>query len=307
MLNRDDSSRGFVLALAAYGLWGLLPLYWKLVDSISALETTAARVVLTGVVVGGLVLWGSGQGFLRRALEPSALRSHGIAAALLGVNWLTYVWAVNNDHVVETSLGYFINPLVNVVLGVLVLGERLPRRQWVAVALAGAGVGILTFEAGTVPWVALILAGSFGVYGLQRKTSPLASLDGLTVEMGWLMLPAVVMLGWFAATGRATIGDELWPTIALLGAGLATAIPLLAFAGAARRIPLSALGLLQYLAPTLQFGIGVLLFDEGVSRLKLVGFAVVWVALIVFAADTTRNAVRQRSAARLGEATAVQR
>jgi chloramphenicol-sensitive protein RarD len=293
-----DASRGFALALVAYGVWGLLPLYWKLVESISAAETTAVRVVATAALVGPLVLWGRpGRGVRRLVADRRALRLHALTAGLLGANWLTYVWAVNNDRVVETSLGYFINPLINVVLGVVVLGERLPRRQWAAVALAAVGVGVLTLEAGTVPWVALILAASFGFYGLQRKTSPLASLDGLSVEMGWLVVPATAALGFLALTGRATVGDELGPTVALVGAGVATAVPLLAFAGAARRIPLSALGLMQYLAPSLQFGIGVLIFGESVSRLRLAGFAVVWAALVVFALDTTRAAVRQRTLA----------
>jgi chloramphenicol-sensitive protein RarD len=294
----DDTSRGFLLALVAYGIWGLLPLYWKLVESISALETTAVRVVLTALLVAALVLRG---GRLRDRLAAArpALGLHAVTAALLGLNWLTYVWAVNNERVVETSLGYFINPLVNVVLGVVVLGERLPGRQWAAVALASVGVAILTVEAGTVPWVALVLAGSFGVYGLARKTSPLASLEGLTVEMSWLLLPAVGTLTWVALAGRATIGDEAGPTIALLGAGLATAVPLLAFAGAARRIPLSALGLMQYVAPSLQFLIGAFVFGERVSPLKLAGFAVVWAALVLFALDTTRSAMRVRSASRL--------
>lgn len=301
MTSGDDASRGYLLALTAYGMWGLLPLYWKLVESIGALETTAVRVVLTAVLAGALVL---GRGAVARRLEAfrSALGLHALTAALLGANWITYVWAINAERVVETSLGYFINPLVNVVLGVVVLGERLRPRQWVAVALATLGVAILTVEAGTVPWIALVLATTFGIYGLYRKTSPLASLEGLTVEMGWLLVPALGTLGWFAATGRATIGDELGPTIALLGAGVATAVPLLAFAGAARRIPLSALGLMQYLAPTLQFGIGVLVFGEAVSALRLVGFAVVWAALVVFAVDTTRTAAERRATARTAAA-----
>lgn len=296
MPGADDASRGFLLALTAYVVWGLLPLYWKLVDSISAGETTAARVLLTAALVVPVVGWADPGRLRRLVLDAQALRLHALTAALLAANWLTYVWAINHERVVETSLGYFINPLVNVVLGVVVLGERLPRQQWVAVALAGLGVGILTVEAGTVPWIALVLAVSFGIYGLKRKTSSLASLEGLTVEMGWLLIPAALYLGWVTAAGRATVGDDVGSTSALLLAGLATAVPLLTFAAAARRIPLSALGLMQYLAPSLQFAIGVLIFGEAVSRLKVLGFVVVWVALAVFALDTTRNAVRRRSA-----------
>lgn len=291
----DDPSRGYLFALTAYGLWGLLPLYWKLVESISAGETTAARVVLTALVVVPLVGWADPRRLPRLLLDRQALRLHALTAALLAANWLTYVWAINHDRVVETSLGYFINPLVNVVLGVVVLGERLPRQQWVAVTLAALGVAILTVEAGTVPWIALVLAVSFGIYGLKRKTSRLASLDGLTVEMAWLLIPALAFLLWTAVAGGATIGNDAAPTVALLAAGLATAVPLLTFAAAARRIPLSSLGLMQYLAPTLQLGIGVLVFGEEVTSLKVLGFVVVWVALAVFALDTTRNAVRRRS------------
>lgn len=280
-------NKGILYAAGAYIIWGVLPIYWKALSEVSALQILAHRIVWSFVFLTVLIS-------LKREWRPilMTLRSFTramrfiLAASLLTVNWLTYIWGVNSGFIVETSLGYFINPLVNVLLGVVFLRERLRPMQWLPVSMAGLGVLYLTISYWSLPWIALVLAFSFGIYALVKKTSPLGSLDGLTLETGILLLPALGYLVFAAGLGVGAFGALGWRVdILLVFTGLATALPLLLFGGAARRIDLSTLGLMQYIAPTCQFLIGVLVYGEPFTQARLVGFGVIWLALILFSAE----------------------
>ena len=276
---------GIWQGIAAYVAWGLFPLYWKQVERVPALQLIGHRVVWSFLTLAAILAL---TGKLTRPRLPAArvLLVFTLSAALISVNWFTFVWAVNSGFVVETSLGYFINPLVSVLFGVLLLRERLRRVQWVAIGLATAGVAYLTFVHGSLPWIALVLAFSFGSYGLLRKIAPLDSLDGLTLETGILLLPALVYLAYANSVGQgAFLHSGAVSDVLLVGAGPVTTVPLLLFASAARRIPLSLMGVLQYIAPTLQFLFGVLLYREPFERSQLIGFVLVWGALVVFGAE----------------------
>jgi len=277
--------RGAWQAVGAYLAWGLFPLYWKQIESVPALELIGHRIAWSFVT---LVAIAAVTGKTGAPLRPRGrvLAIFTLSAVLISVNWFTYVWAVNGGFVVETSLGYFINPLVSVLFGVLVLGERLRRPQWLAIGLAAGGVAYLTLAHGSLPWIALVLAVSFGSYGLVRKIAPLDSFDGLTLETGLLFLPAVAYLGYTEHAGRgAFLHAGPFSDVLLVGAGPVTTVPLLLFASAARRIPLSLMGVLQYIAPTVQFLLGVLVYKEPFDRAQLVGFALVWTALVVFGTE----------------------
>jgi chloramphenicol-sensitive protein RarD len=280
-------NKGIWYAIGAYVTWGLFPIYWKWLHQIDAVQLVSHRILWSFVILLIVILlmrqW---QAFRAAALAPRVLRIYGIAALLIAVNWLTYVWAVNAGFIVETSLGYFINPLISVLLGVIFLRERLRPWQWGPIGLAATGVLYLTLVHGSVPWIALTLAFSFGTYGLVKKTAPLGSIYGLTVETGVLLVPAILyllyseMIGQGALFHAGTVTDGL-----LVGAGVATTIPLLMFASAARRIPLSSVGILQYISPTLQFLLGVLIYKEAFESNQLVGYGIVWAALILFAVE----------------------
>jgi chloramphenicol-sensitive protein RarD len=286
-----EDRKGVLLGAGAYLAWGLFPLYWPLLDPAGSLEILAHRVVWSLVLVG-LLLWVTRRIAVARAVvaDRRRLALMSFASVLLSINWLIYIYGVTHDHVVETSLGYFINPIVTVLLGVVVLGERLRVAQWVGVAIAVAAVLVLTVENGRPPWIALALAFSFGGYGLIKKTVGVGSLEGLGVETAVIVPVALVYLGVLAAQGDLAFGTA-GPGHALLlaGSGVVTAIPLLMFGAAAGRIPLTTLGLMQYLAPTIQFALGVTLFDEPLPLLRLIGFALVWAGLAVFTADLLRH------------------
>jgi chloramphenicol-sensitive protein RarD len=237
-------------------------------------------------------------GWLGLARRPRVLGVFVASACLLSVNWLIYIWSVNNGHVIEASLGYFINPLVNIMFGYVLLKERLRRTQWLAIAVAALGVAWLTWQAGKVPWIALALASSFGGYGLMRKTAPLGALEGLSFETMVLFPLAAAYVVWLTVHGQNAFLDtpSNGTRALLMAAGPITAIPLLLFASGARRIPLSVLGLLQYLSPTLQFLLGVWLFREGFTADRLVGFVLIWSALALFALEGVLN--RPQAAAR---------
>lgn len=288
---------GVAYGAAAYGLWGLFPLYWPLLQPAGALEILSHRVSWSLLFVALLLLASRRRGWLRRLLDrPSVLAALVAAALVISVNWGTYIWGVTNGHIVETSLGYYINPLVTVVLGVALLGERLRRAQWVAVALATVAVAVLTVDYGRPPWIALTLAFSFGTYGLLKKQADAGAVEGLTVETAVLVLPALAYLGWLESSGRAVFGHAGSLNVALLVlAGAVTAIPLLLFGAAATRVPLVTLGLLQYLAPTFQLLIGVLVFDEPLPPVRLAGFILVWAALALL---TVESLTHQRRALR---------
>ena len=284
--------RGFWFGAAAYSIWGLFPLYWKLVASVPAGQVLAHRIVWSCVALGVILAArrATSSNVPRPALTTRIVLLYLAAAILIGVNWYLYVWAVGHDFVVETSLGYYITPLVNVLLGVAVLGERLRPAKWLAVALAAAGVSILTWAYGAPPRVALGLAVSFGTYGLVKKTAPLPALEGLTLETALLALPA---LAYLVAADRAGTGAFLRGPAAtdvfLIGGGLVTIVPLLLFASAVRVVPLSTMGLLQFLSPTIQLVLALALYHEPFGRSRVAGFVAVWVALVVFALDEVRR------------------
>ena len=280
-----EHRRGTLYGIAAYGMWGLFPLYWPHLKPAGAMEILAHRVVWSLVfsVFALLVLRGAGQ---VRQLGRRGLALLALAAVFVSLNWFIYIWAVNHGHVVETALGYFINPLVSVLLGVVFLGERLRRGQWIAVAIAASAVPVLAAGYGRLPWIALLLAGSFGMYGFVKKKAGTPALPSLTVETGLLFLPALGYLLVLQGRGEGSFGHG-GPVLDLLLAacGVITALPLLCFAAAANRVPLSTLGLLQYLAPALQFLCGVLVFHEAMPWSRWVGFALVWLGLGCFTVE----------------------
>ena len=285
--------RGIWVAVASYVLWGVMPLYWHLLKVVPSLEIIAHRIVWSTVLVVGWLSWKYGRGWLRETLAmPRAAWLLAISGTLIAFNWGLYIWAVNAGHVVETSLGYFINPLLNVVLGVVLLRERLNRVQWIAVAIATCGVLWLTLNYGSFPWIALCLAASFGSYGLIRKLVGVPPVRGLGVESLYLVLPALALLLWGEAHGDGgfighgdTVGWGAGIGALLVLGGALTALPLIGFADAVRRIPFSLVGLLQYIAPTLQLLCGVLVLGEAFDSNRAIGFGFIWIALQLYAGD----------------------
>jgi chloramphenicol-sensitive protein RarD len=281
-----------LFGLAAYSIWGLFPLYFPLLRPSGGLEIVAHRVLWSLLFIALLLTvvrrWSHVRALLTDRRRLLVLAG---AAVLIAVNWLVFVYGVNSGHVVETSLGYFINPLMSVLLGVVVFGERLRSLQWVAVGIAAVAVAVLTVDYGRPPWIALSLALTFALYGLMKKIVRVEAAPGLFVETLLVAVPAIVVLALLHADGTARFADAGAGHAALLvGSGIATAIPLLLFAAAARRIPLSTIGLLQYLTPLMQLAIGVFVYDEPMPPARLAGFAIVWVALAVFTADMLRHA-----------------
>jgi len=282
---------GIAYAILAFAAWGLFPLYFRRIASVPPLEVVLHRSVWSLLFVLMLLAALRRFSWLRPVLaEPRRLGLFALSAALLSGNWLVYVYAVHSGQVVEASLGYFINPIVNVLLGVLVLHERLDRVQWAAVALAAAGVLWLTLLHGRLPWIALVLAVSFGLYGLMRKTASLGALEGLALEtmlLAPLVLPALLWwtLGGSGAMARGDLALDAWLVIG----GPLTALPLLLFAAGARRLPLATIGLLQYLSPTIQLALGVWVFHEPFDRARLAGFALIWAALLLYSLDGWRR------------------
>ena len=286
--------RGLLYAVGAYVLWGVSPVFWKGLASVPAVDALGHRALWTFVLVVVIHLARrSWRDVWDAAASPRIVALEAVAALLIGVNWLTWVWAMNADRVLEGSLGYFINPLVSVFLGVVFLGESLRRAQWVAVGLAAAGVVWLTADVGTLPWVSLVLGFSFGFYGLLKKKIDRPPLDGLAIEVSLLLLPAVAYLAIRAITGAGVMGPAT-PGVSLLlvASGAFTAVPLLLFAGATRRVPLSVIGIVQYLAPTLNFVLGLVVYDEPLDRRRLIGYMIIWLAVAVFATDGVLRGLR---------------
>ncbi len=273
--------------VAAFLIWGLFPLYIVGLSSVSALQITAHRVAWSCVfVLGFLALRRELGTILDAARRPGVLLRLAASAILVSINWLVFVWAVNINHTVEVSLGYYINPLFNVVLGILVLKERLNRVQWIAVAIATAGVAYLTFQTGRVPWVALVLAASFGIYGLIRKVAKVDALPGLAIEMILLAPFAVGYLIWADAQGIGSLGHgRPFVDTLLVLSGVVTATPLALFAYGARLLPYSTVGILQYMAPSLQLLCAVFILGEPFEQARAVGFGLIWVALGIYAVD----------------------
>ncbi|SDT72562.1 EamA family transporter RarD [Actinoplanes derwentensis] len=302
----SDERRGYVYGLVAYTMWGFFPIYFKMLRPSPPLEILAHRVlwsvVFIALVLGAMRNWR----FLGRLLRtPRLLGGISLAAVLIGINWGTYIYAVNSSRVVETALGYFITPLVVVLLGVTVLRERLRALQWVAIGVGGLAVAILALDYGHLPYVALTLAASFGCYSLIKKRMSLPPAEGLFVESAVLALPALAFLTWLNVAGGTDGGAKFGQvsvthTLLMIFSGVATAVPLLLFAGAANRVPLVGLGILQYIAPILQLAVGVLLYHEPMPLARLAGFGLVWIALIIFTVDgirSARTAARNRAAA----------
>jgi chloramphenicol-sensitive protein RarD len=296
--------RGLLFGIAAYALWGVLPLFFLLLRPASAVEIVAWRIVLSLIFCALLLTvtrgWPALVAIVRDRRTTVIL---GGAGALILVNWLVYVYATLTDHVVEAALGYFTNPIVTVLLGVFVLRERLRVLQWVAIGISAVAVLVLAINYGQFPFIALTLAFSFGLYGLVKKQvgGRVDAVSGLTIETAWLSVPAAVALIVLASSGVLTIGSEnVLQTVAMLCAGIVTAVPLLFFAAAARRLPLTYLGLTQYIAPLLQFVIGVFVLQEAMPPARWLGFGLVWIALVILTIDmsraqrTTRSVVRVR-------------
>ena len=275
-------------AIAAYVLWGLLPFYWKQLETLPALEVLAHRIFWSFATLA-LVLTGRGHwGRVRQVGRVAG--AYAAAAALISVNWFVYIWAVNSGFIVECSLGYFINPLVSVLLGVVLFGERLRPLQWMAVGCAGAGVLYLSISYGSLPWISLVLAVTFAVYGAVKKVARLGSLEGLTLETSMLVIPALAYLIYRHATGAGSfLQTGATTSWFLAGAGVVTTLPLVLFAGAVRQVSLSVIGILQYIAPTLQLMAGVLFYKEPFTHAQLIGFTGVWIGLALFAVDGWRS------------------
>ncbi len=288
-------NKGILYGIGAYVCWGFFPIYWKSLHHVSAVQVIGHRILWSFLLLMVVILFAGQWSELRLALNSKVIRIYSIAAVLLAINWLVYVWAVNANYIVETSLGYFINPLLSVLLGVIFLKERLRLAQWVPVILASLGVAYLSYVYGRLPYIALTLSVSFGLYGLVKKISPLGSLHGLTIETGILFLPALIYLIFVQTNNTgAFLHTGLTSDLLMIGTGLVTTIPLLMFATAARLIPLWVVGLLQYIAPTLQFIIGVFIYKEPFSHNQLIGFGIVWTALIIFLIENylaTRSSV----------------
>ena len=281
-------NKGILYGVGAYALWGFFPIYWKFLHGVPALQVIGHRIGWSFLLLlAYVVARGQWQAFRTSAMKWRTIGIYSIAAVLLSFNWLIYVWGVNAGFIVETSLGYFINPLLSVLLGVIFLRERLRPLQWIPVGLAAIGVGYLTFVYGRLPWIALSLAFTFGFYGFVKKLSPLGSLYGLTLETGIVFPVAMIYLVVIGFNGSgAFLHDGPRVDFLLVGAGLVTTIPLLMFASAAKQIPLTIVGLLQYIAPTIQFLIGVFIYKEPFDHAHFIGFSIVWVALLIFAIES---------------------
>jgi chloramphenicol-sensitive protein RarD len=302
----SEHRRGFLLGVAAYSMWGLFPLYWRLLEPAGAVEILAHRVAWSAVTMIVLIV------LLRRTTQLLAItRDRRVlllltaASVVIAFNWGGFIYGVNSGRVVEVSLGYFINPLVTVLLGVLVLGERLRPWQWGAIGIAGVAVVILTVDYGHPPWIALLLACSFGSYGLAKKKAGVEAVESLTFETLLLTPLALGYIVWLSAHGDSNFGSHgAGHAVLLTTTGLVTAVPLICFGGAAIRIPMTTLGLLQYLAPTIQFVLGLVVFDEAMTTVKWIGFGLVWLALAIFTIDATRSR-RRRQLELVAEASAV--
>ncbi len=279
---------GILFATLSFFIWGMFPLYFHAIGEVPPMEILAHRMLWSLLFLAIVLSVRQQWGWLPKVLrQPRVLASFIASSLLLSANWFVYIWAVNNGHIIDASLGYFINPLINVLLGQLVLKEQLRRGQWLAIGVAAAGVMWLTWQAGQLPWIALILGITFGAYGLLRKTAALAALEGLSLETMLLFPAALIYVLWLTSHGANTfLNTEADSTRWLLAAaGPITAIPLLLFAAGARRIPMAVLGLLQYLSPSMQALLGVWVFHEAFPQPRLIGFLIIWSALLLYVAE----------------------
>ena len=292
---------GLLFGVSAYVLWGAFPLYWPLLKPASAFEIVAHRAIWTLIFCLAILTYKREIGQTVRLARQRKVALRLLAAsALISINWLVYIWATNHGHVVESALGYYINPLIIIAFGVILLKERMRRLQWAAVIIATIGVVILTIDYGRLPWIALALALSWGTYGLVKKRLNLGALEGLAIETAFAFIPYSAYLFYIQSHGEGHFGSSIGLTILLISAGAITAIPLLLFNGSTTRLPYSIIGLLQYITPTLQFSIGVWVYHEDMPTARWIGFFVIWAALITLATDlwrsngTVDNSIAQR-------------
>jgi chloramphenicol-sensitive protein RarD len=287
MSSPTRAARGALAATASFLFWGLVPLYWKQMSSIASLELIMHRIVWSLLFLIGILAWQNNLQTLRAAFAyPRLIGLNLLSSLLLAANWTVYIWAGNHGQVIESSLGYFLVPLVNVALGSLLLHERLRALQWLAISLAAAGVIILLARLGHVPWIALAIAATWSGYGLLKKKSALGAIPGLTAETLILLPLALGLLGWWHHTGTGALGRvDWWQHSLILSVGVVTAIPLLLFAYGAQRIPLTTLGLLQYLAPSVQFLLGYFLYHEPFDLVHLQAYACIWTGLLLYIGD----------------------
>ncbi len=294
----NDNNKGLLAALGAFTIWGLLPLYWKSLSNAIPVEIICHRITWSTVVtLLLLILWRRADKLLVVLKDRKVVLRFVLTSLLLSVNWLTYIWGVNSNYIVETSLGYYINPLINVLLGVFFLNERLRKIQWLAILFAFLGVCYLTFGYGHFPIIAMVLAVTFGLYGLLRKTASLPSLEGLCLETSILFIPALGVLIYFASQGQSDfIHQSTNGRLLLAGTGIVTSLPLLFFGYAAQKIPLSTLGIVQYLAPSLQLCIGLFVYNESFPKEQMIGFMFVWCGLIIYVAEgVMQRTLRKKS------------
>jgi chloramphenicol-sensitive protein RarD len=279
-------NKGVLYAFLSYAMWGFFPIFFHAINAAPAFQIVAHRVTWSFLLLAVVIFARKEFKQMRAVITKRTVLIYLSAAVLLAINWLVYVWAVNSGFVVEASLGYFINPMVSVLLGVVILRERLRPLQWLPVGLATAGVLYLTISLGALPWIALALASSFGLYGLLKKIAPLNSLHGLTLETTLLILPAFGYLLYCEFSGTGAFGHVPWFTSFLISlTGIVTVVPLLLFSTATRLVPLSTIGLIQYITPSMQFLMGVFVFKEPINHNNLIGFAIIWTALIIFSAE----------------------
>ena len=290
MVQRSEKSLGLIFGLSAYLLWGLFPLYWPLLKPASAYEIVAHRAIWTLIFcLVVLAFHKKLRHTISQIRKPKIFFGLLATSALISVNWIVYIWATNAGHVVEASLGYYINPLVIIAFGVLLLKEKMRIGQWVAVGIATVGVAVLTIDYGRLPWIALALAISWGSYGVIKKVLDLGALEGLTIETMLSFIPYLVFLLILENNSTGQFGHDLGISLLLLSAGAITAIPLLLFNGSTTRLPYTVIGLLQYITPTIQFSIGVWVRHEEMSTARWAGFAIIWCALIALAIDLVRS------------------
>lgn len=303
--NNDEVRIGLLAAVAAHLMWGVFPLFWRQLGDYDALQVVCHRVMwsffflLLGLPLLLRFLPATDRSSLYKTIwNTRTLGIYSVAGVLIAINWLTFVWAVNHDRVLHASLGYYINPLLNVVMGVLLLGEKLSRKQWLAIASAGLGVAVMAVAIGGLPWVSLLLAFSFATYGLVKKKAPLPALIGLFVETTVLLLPALTFIAYVEldSGGAFQAGSSRLMLLLILG-GTITIAPLALFAFAAKRAPLSTLGVLQYIGPTMQFLLGVFVFEESFSTYQLCGFAFVWLGLLIYLSGPTRRKIQDEPTA----------
>lgn len=287
---------GIVLALSAYIFWGLHPIYWKLLHSVPSIKIVSHRIfwslLFFSIIISFRKEW---RGLIRKVKQSSNKLILFLPALLIGSNWMLYIWAVNAGFIIETSLGYFISPLISVFLAVFFLGESLRRTQWLAVLIACAGVLTMTFIYGQFPWIALFLAATWGTYGLLRKKSPLNSIEGLTLETALLSFPVIVYFIYLTVDGSGSFLTSTPTSLLLIGCGVMSGLPLIIFISGARMITLSLIGILQYIYPTLLLFVGAYVYNEPLSEAKITGFIFIWIALIIYSVDGTFSLRRKRA------------